>query len=38
MARRNLSKMAIPGPKTGSENGMIYDHDSSFELGFVGEK
>jgi len=38
MAHRNLSKMAISGSKTGSENGMIYDTDSSFELRFVGEK
>ena len=30
--------MAISGPKTGSENGMIYDPDSSFELRFVGVK
>ena len=30
--------MAISGSKTGSENGMIYDADSSFELRFVGEK
>ena len=35
---RNLSKMAISGPKTGSKNGMIYDTDSSFELRFVGVK
>ena len=26
------------GHITGSENGMIHDSDSSFELGFVGEK
>ena len=38
MAHRNLSKMAISGHKTGSKNGMIYDTDSSFELGFVGER
>jgi len=30
--------MAISGRKTGSENSMIYDPDSSFELRFVGEK
>ena len=29
--------MAISGPKTGFKKGMIYDTDSSFELGFVGE-
>jgi len=38
MPHRNLSKMAVWGHITGSENGMIYDPDSSFELGFVGEK
>lgn len=38
MAHRNLSKMAIFGHITGSENGMIYDTDSSFELRFVGKK
>ena len=29
--------MAILGHKTGSQNGMIYDTNSSFELRFVGE-
>ena len=29
--------MAIFGHITGFENGMIYDPDSSFELGFVGK-
>ena len=38
MAHRYLSKMAISGPKTGSENGMIYATDSRFELRFVGAK
>ena len=38
MAHRNLSKMAISGSKNGSENSMIYDADSSFELRFVGVK
>ena len=38
MAHRNLSKMAIWGPKTGAESGMIYDTDSSFELRLVGKK
>ena len=28
--------MAISGRKTGSESGVIYDADSSFELRFVG--
>ena len=30
--------MAILGPQTGSENGMIYDPDSRIEPGFMGEK
>jgi len=38
MAHRNLSKMVISGSKTGSENGMIYDTDSRFELRNVGVK
>ena len=38
MAHRNLSKMAILGHETGSQNGMIYDADSRIELGFVGVK
>jgi len=38
MAHRNLSKMAIWGPKTGAESGEIYDPDSRIELRFVGEK
>ena len=36
MAHRNLSKMAIWGPKTGAESGEIYDPDSRIELRFVG--
>ena len=34
---RNLSKMAISGHETGSQNGMINDADSRIELGFVGK-
>ena len=35
---RIILHTTISGPKTCSENGMIYDVDSRFELRFVGKK